>query len=164
MSFELEIEDAFLLKRMVRVYLTNFTVLYPNRNKTAKMHYLVHLCSQILLFGPIRQQSCFRFEGAHAYFKQLISKLKNYINVSYTLASRRQAQMASQLASIPGTSSRKFLYAGDVVKNAEKMHLKDHDMCHILTELLQVRNDALVMFAPLLYIYAVYRKNSVILL
>lgn len=166
MSFKLEIEDAFLLKRMVRLYLTNFTVLYPNENKTPKMHYLVHLYSQILLFGPIRQQSCFRFEGAHAYFKQLIFKLKNYINIPYTLASRCQAQMASQLVSIPGTASRKFLYGGAVVRSGKKMHLRDHDMCDVLTELLmEIGRDSLIMLAPFLCIHGtVYRKHSVILL
>lgn len=164
MSFELEIEDAFLLKRMVRVYLTNFFEMYPNQNITPKQHYLVHFYRQILLFGPIRQHSCFRFEGAHAYFKQLIVKLKNYINVPYTLAFRRQALMASLLATIPG-KSQKFLCLGDVVRRGKKIHLKDHDECDLLKELLQVGDDVLVMLSPSLSIYGtVYRKDSVILL
>lgn len=48
------------------------------------------LSASIFRFGPLVRQWTMRFEARHKYFKQLASKLGNFINITYTLASRHQ--------------------------------------------------------------------------
>lgn len=51
-----------LLSRMIELYITRFDNLYPN-TIVPKFHFLVHVPRCIRLFGPARQQWCFRFES-----------------------------------------------------------------------------------------------------
>ena len=91
-----EISQASILylKSTVKRYLSNFKATYNHMNIIPKQHYLVHLPTQMLNFGPVIRCWCMRFEGKHAYFKDLAKKIRNFKNIPYSLATRNQ-QMES---------------------------------------------------------------------
>ncbi|XP_068704474.1 uncharacterized protein [Montipora foliosa] len=93
---ESEISRASILylKSTIKRYLSNFKATYNHRNIIPKQHYLVHLPTQMLNFGPLIRCWCMRFEAKHAYFKDLAKKIRNFKNLSYSLATRNQ-QMES---------------------------------------------------------------------
>jgi len=55
-----------------------------NRNIIPKMHHLVHYPRLITLLGPLLSFWCMRYESKHAYFKSLIKRINNWINVPWT--------------------------------------------------------------------------------
>ena len=96
-----------------------------------KLHYLLHLAEQILRqvlidsclhlsiqltpiyrFGPLRHQSCIRFEAKNHHLKRLVGL--NFKNVPKSVAERHRYYMCLQLLSPPGISTN-FLYKGDVI-------------------------------------------------
>lgn len=81
--------SVLYLKSTVKEYLTNFKTTY-NVNILPKQHCLVHLPSQMLLFGPLIRCWCMSFEGKHAYFKDLAKKIRNFKNLPFSLATRNQ--------------------------------------------------------------------------
>ena len=83
-AFYSEITQAsdLYLKSAVKEYLTNFKRTY-NVNIIPKQHYLVHLPSQMLAFGPLIRCWCMRFEGKHAHFKDLAKNMWNFKNLSF---------------------------------------------------------------------------------
>ena len=81
--------SVLYLKSTVKQYLANFKTTY-NVNILPKQHYLVHLPSQMPLFGPLIRCWCMRFEGKHAYFKDLAKKIRNFKNLPFSLATRNQ--------------------------------------------------------------------------
>ena len=72
LAYEIHEDTVDYLNRMIQVFLTNFNRLYPNV-AVPKFHFMLHIPYYIKLFGPTRQQWCFRFEAAHAYFKGLVT-------------------------------------------------------------------------------------------
>ena len=55
-----------------------------------KVHFLVHYPRLILLYGPLRNLWCMRFEAVHQYFKQMVRRIKNFKNITGTLCERFQ--------------------------------------------------------------------------
>ncbi|XP_051164481.1 uncharacterized protein LOC127283564 [Leptopilina boulardi] len=55
-----------------------------------KHHFLLHYPLVIKLMGPLIFLWTLRFEGKHNYFKDLVHKMKNFINVIKTLAEQHQ--------------------------------------------------------------------------
>lgn len=113
-AYEIHEESIELLSRMIEIYITRFINLYPN-TIVPKFHFLIHVPRYIKLFGPPRQQWCFRFEACHAYFKSLVPVVRNFKNMALTMSYRHQSRLCITLASYPGTDSKKFLYEGDYV-------------------------------------------------
>ena len=62
-----------------------------------KFHFLVHYPYLIRKYGPPRYYYTMRFESVHQYFKQLIGKTKNFINITLTLSTRFQRSRAYDL-------------------------------------------------------------------
>ncbi len=112
-------ETAVYLKILIAEYLHNFKELYPKASFIPKMHYMVHLPSQMLLYGPLRHHWCMRFEGKNGYFAN--KKYKNFKNLPLTLASRHQLYMAYMQKGWEGGRSSCFLYEGDVVSSGSEI-------------------------------------------
>ena len=74
---------------MIQEHLIKFKELFPGMNITPKQHYLVHIPSTIKSLGPPMRSSCFSFESAHSYFKELAKK-QNFKNLPLSLAKRHQ--------------------------------------------------------------------------
>ena len=90
------------LKSIVKEHLTQFKEIYT-ANIIPKQHYLVHLPSQMLKFGPLIRCWCMRFEGKHAYFKDLAKKIRNFKNLPYSLATRNQQMESADFIQIDET-------------------------------------------------------------
>ena len=59
-----------------------------------KHHYVFHIPMLTLLCGPLIKLWTLRFESKHSYFKSCLRSLKNYINITKTLAESHQLLQA----------------------------------------------------------------------
>ncbi|XP_057329780.1 uncharacterized protein LOC130670395 [Microplitis mediator] len=114
LAYEIDENSVDHLDRIIKIFLNNFNSLYPNL-AVPKFHFLRHIPYYIKLFGPARQQWCFRFEAAYAYFKGLVAITRNFKNLAVTLSYRHQARLCLKLCSPPGMPAKKFLYRDDYV-------------------------------------------------
>ena len=78
-----------ILSDLIEIHLKRFKNLFPDVNITPKQHYTIHFPSQIRRLGPPVRASCFSFESAHNYFKELARK-QNFKNLPLSLAKRHQ--------------------------------------------------------------------------
>ena len=77
------------LRALIAEHLSKFKDLFPNINILPKQHYLIHIPTTIQMLGPMVRSSCFNFESAHRYFKELARK-QNFKNLVLSLAKRHQ--------------------------------------------------------------------------
>jgi hypothetical protein len=63
--------------------------LLPNK-MTPKIHFISEYAKVIEDYGPPTKYWCMRYEGKHAYFKQIAIRSNNYKNLSKTLSIRHQ--------------------------------------------------------------------------
>lgn len=96
-AHKVTLNSVINLKRLVQDHLTSFKNVYPNARILPKQHYLVHLPTQMMMFGPLIRTWCMRFEAKHSYFKDMARKIKNFKNLPLSLAKRHQS-MESALA------------------------------------------------------------------
>lgn len=82
------------LQRKIGDYISSFVEIYPG-HFTPKLHYLLHIPTEIQRFGPPRRYWCMRFEGKHMFFKSLVNKKTSFVNLPYTLSHRHQRKVAS---------------------------------------------------------------------
>lgn len=75
---------------LITAFLEDFFSLPNVMNVKPKAHFMVHYESQFKRFGPLINQTTLRFEGKHAYFKNIMTRTKNYINPCRTMAMRHQ--------------------------------------------------------------------------
>ena len=88
-SMKISYTAVLNLKRIIKEHLIVFKDTYRARI-LPKQHYLVHLPSQIMMFGPLIRTWCMRFEAKHAYFKDVARRLKNFKNLPFSLTKRHQ--------------------------------------------------------------------------
>jgi len=81
MSFVFSKADSKRLGVMIAEYGSAFVKLYPNV-KSLKLHCLKHLPMQILLFGPLRQQSCYRYKVGVRQTTSWRSRLRDLLHQS----------------------------------------------------------------------------------
>ena len=67
-----------------------FKELFPESRIKPKQHFMIHYPKHLLQYGPLKSCWCMRFEAKHNYFKRLVQKLLNFINVCSTLSNRHQ--------------------------------------------------------------------------
>lgn len=68
------------------------------------MHYLVHLPTMMIKFGPMIRSWCMRFEARHKYFKDLAKVIKNFKNLPYSLSLRHQCKQYAQNLGFGGST------------------------------------------------------------
>lgn len=90
-SHKVTIASVINLKQLVKEHLTSFKIAYPSARILPKQHYLVHLPSQIMMFGPLIRSWCMRFEAKHSFFKDMARRIKNFKNLPLSLAERHQS-------------------------------------------------------------------------
>ncbi|XP_028417997.1 uncharacterized protein LOC114542721 [Dendronephthya gigantea] len=90
----IKLENIDYLAELIQQHLTTFKDLFPNCNIIPKQHYLLHIPSTIRMLGPMVRSSCFSFESAHNYFKELARK-QNFKNLPLSLAKRHQFNLCS---------------------------------------------------------------------
>lgn len=89
------------VQALISEFLELFTEQFPDTRIIPKLHYLLHYPEFIMLYGPPRRYWGMRFEAKHAYFKAISLKIKNFLNIPKTLATRHQHLQAYQLSSQP---------------------------------------------------------------
>jgi len=103
LAFVLKEDDADTLTLMMRCHHVRFKALYGSDPITPKWHYLLHIGEQIVLFGPARQHLCVRLEALHSYLKNIARVLRNFRNLPFSLANRKQKQCVN-FSSLPGAA------------------------------------------------------------
>ena len=64
------------LREKIERHLKQFKELFPEQNIIPKQHYTIHMPTMIKKLGPLIRYSCFNFESAHKYFKEIAKKTK----------------------------------------------------------------------------------------
>ncbi|KAH9374573.1 hypothetical protein HPB48_009675 [Haemaphysalis longicornis] len=86
------------LQVKVEQLLELYTTQYPNAIMTPKIHYLNSYPKYLLKYGSVRRFLGMRFEAKHSYFKNIALKVKNFRNISFTLATRPQVLQAYEFS------------------------------------------------------------------
>lgn len=95
MSRAIREEEVHVLRILIHNYLINFNDLFPG-SFVPKHHFLIHLATQILLFGPLTESWAMRFESFHARMKRLTKIIHCAKNLAYSILSRLLRQRALQ--------------------------------------------------------------------
>ena len=103
-----------LLKLKIGEHLKNFKDHFPDVSIIPKQHYMVHIPSMIKQLGPVIRHSCFNFESAHNYFKELAGK-QNFKNLPKSLAERCQLKECGNFADLNESAKTHPLFATEKV-------------------------------------------------
>ena len=78
------------LKVIIDEFLLLRKTLFPKAPLRPKHHYLKHYCELILKYGPLIKVWTLRFESKHMFFKGLIRRLQNFLNVTKTMSEKHE--------------------------------------------------------------------------
>ena len=124
--------SVIYLKQLIKEHLTSFKTIYPNARILPKQHYLVHLPTQILMFGPLIRSWCMRFEGKHSYFKNMARVIKYFKNLPLSLAQRHQSMESATSLEIDGESVDSCPMVSDDITFGKGKLLFGHDLQYAL--------------------------------
>ncbi|KAK1159914.1 hypothetical protein AOXY_G21364 [Acipenser oxyrinchus oxyrinchus] len=82
----ISLQTVEVLRALITSHLKLFKELFPEKNIIPKQHYMVHIPSAILKYGPLSNVWCMRFEGKHQFIKQLMSGSHNFKNVEKSIS------------------------------------------------------------------------------
>ncbi len=82
---------AVFLKELIVEHHTLFKKLY-DRNMIPKHHFMTHYPRMMVLFGPLSQLWCMRYEAKHNPLKRHAHVVGNFKNISKTLSYKHQVQ------------------------------------------------------------------------
>lgn len=89
-SPEIDKGEVLLMKDIIEDFHESYRQNYPNDSVKPKFHYTLHYPMETLKFGPLVHLQTIRFEGKHNYFKELVYRTKNKMNICKSLALRHQ--------------------------------------------------------------------------
>lgn len=116
-----DVTTSGVLAHEIADFLTTFSSLYTAQEGKPKMHFLVHLPTQMLKFGPLRHHSTMRSEAKHQFFKD--HRWSNFNNLSFSLLKRHQLCLANVLSDSRGQLVSNFLQEATT-----------YNTCHIVRE------------------------------
>lgn len=90
LSTEITESDLLRLSDLTKTHLQCYKE-YFNEPLKPKQHFLTHYSNVIRDMGPVVRFWAMRMEAKHQYFKQIIHKARNFINIKKTLALKHQA-------------------------------------------------------------------------
>ena len=124
-SKKISINILGYLKCLVQEHLQLFKSCI-DANVTPKQHYLVHLCSQILTFGPPIRSWAMRFEAKHQQFKHIPKVTKNFKNLPKTLSERHQCGVCADNIALSAAqeSSDHPLFRGEFKPGSGSMYTR----------------------------------------
>lgn len=82
--------DLIRLSDLKKTHLQCYQI-YFNQTLKPKHHFLVHYANVIRNMGPVVRFWAMRMEAKHQYFKQIVHKTRNFINIKKTLALKHQS-------------------------------------------------------------------------
>lgn len=101
LSRKISINILGYLKGLIKEHLQLFKDII-GENITPKQHYLIHVPSQILKFGPLVRAWAMRFEAKHQQFKKIPKITKNFKNLPKTLSERHQSGVRADAIPLSG--------------------------------------------------------------
>ncbi|CAC5388564.1 unnamed protein product [Mytilus coruscus] len=73
--------QVLFMKEIIEDFHESYRQNYPNDSVKPKFHFTLHYPMETLKFGPLIHLQTLRFEGKHNYFKELVYRTKNKINI-----------------------------------------------------------------------------------
>ena len=119
-STRISLETIVYLRSAIKNHLLLFKTAFPDAPIIPKQHFLVHIPSQILKFGPLIRSWCMRFEGKHAYFKELAKKIKNFKNIPYSLAQKNQKVVCAEHMNVDDKGEVSRLFGHEIALGKNK--------------------------------------------
>jgi len=120
------------LEHLISVHNFTFQKLYSDVSYIPKLHFLVHLPSQIIKFGPARNMWATRMEAKNGKFKR--KKWNNLKNLPYSLSMYHQQSMCYELTTGSGEPNPYFLRCSDVVVEGKMISLGSYKYSSALVE------------------------------
>lgn len=133
-----------LLEQLLYDHHMEFFRLYPKASILPKMHYALHLPTQMKLYGPCRFHWCMRFEAKHGFFKD--KRWKCYKNLPLSVANLHQKHQCYKRLGPNGCRSRSFLSQGDIIAEGKlvEIHVLYPDIDTFLHTELEVHDHAII--------------------
>jgi len=120
------------LEHLISVHNFMFQKLYSDVSYIPKLHFLVHLPSQIIKFGPARNMWAMRMEAKNGKFKR--KKWNNLKNLPYSLSMYHQQSMCYEQTTGSGEPNPFFLRCRDVVVEGKMIRLGSYKYSSALVE------------------------------
>ena len=152
---------VYSLQLLIARHNKNFQDVYASSSFTPKMHYLVHLPSQIENFGPLRNHWCMRMEAKNSFFKR--NKLKNTKNVPLTVARDHQLWMCYMQHDSSGCMNHMYLSSPLSHSTGQPVTVQDYDYGSLLPEALQLSDVQLLLVNEVIVNDVKYRILDIIL-
>ena len=152
---------VYSLKLLIARHNKIFQAIYPKSSFTPKMHYLVHMPSQIKNFGPLRNHWCMRMEAKNSFFKR--KKLKNTKNVPLTVAREHQLWMCYSQHDSTGSVNQLYLRSPLSHNTGHSVALHDYAYGRLLLETFQLADVQLAVVNEVVVNEVKYRANDIIL-
>ncbi|XP_064625579.1 uncharacterized protein LOC135486591 [Lineus longissimus] len=90
-------EETYYLQRLIQEHHDHFLTTFPDNHLLPKHHHMLHYPAVIRAIGPLKHFSSMRFEGKHAFFKQVAQVTCNFKNICKTMARRHQMTLSDAL-------------------------------------------------------------------
>ncbi|XP_040074212.2 uncharacterized protein LOC8024264 [Ixodes scapularis] len=90
MSRRVTVEHIAYLERLILCFCVDFRETFPSVAVPCKLHFMIHYPKYRQMYGPLVRLWAMRYEWKHQYFKELSRKLRNFKNITSTLATRHQ--------------------------------------------------------------------------
>lgn len=123
LSFGYDLHSIKKLNDLIETYINNFISLYPHINITPKFHFMRHLPSQILNYGPPRFHSSFRFEAKNGQLKNF--KFKCFKNITKSISYRQELWMLSKKLDISFNDKESYFEKEIEFKNAVRLEYNE---------------------------------------
>lgn len=149
--FAPEINKNFVayLQVIINEYLYSRMTLFPNNKLLPKHHFISHYPKLILEFGPLLKVWTLRFESKHTFFKSCIRNLRNFKNVTFSLAEKhelhqclvRQGSRLRHVQSVTGEIKlQPNLYCSNIRRAIFEKGLNNNDMMECSSAIIKGTN------------------------
>ena len=118
-----DLTTADQLDELVEYYAKLFKLFYGKMCIVIKLHFLFHLGEQIRRYGPLKHQSCIRFEAKHAQLRQ--KKFFQFVNVESSIANMVQLTQTYEMLGYDGNFNQLYFEAEGEIKCGRKYNLRD---------------------------------------
>lgn len=112
------------LEHLISVHNYMFRQLYKDVSYIPKLHFLVHVPSQISRFGPARNMWAMRMEAKNGKFKR--KKWNNFKNIPYSLSMFHQHSMCYEQTTGSGDPNPFFLRIPDIICDGQMVSLRNY--------------------------------------
>jgi len=143
MSHRTSLLTVAQLEHVISVHNYMFRKLYPSVSYIPKLHFLVHLPTQISRFGPARNMWAMRMEAKNGKFKR--KKWNNFKNLPYSLSKFHQQSMCFEQTTGSGEPNQFFLRTPDLIAEGQMIRVGSYRHSEVLIAKYNVFSDLQTM-------------------